>query len=173
MSELTGIVGEPSEGDAMGAFTREEIEVAFRRFQDAAARSAERGDWREWTECFTEDARYYEHHYGRFHGRDAIYAWIQETMSQPVLEHMRSFPIDWYVIDEERGWVICAVWNQMDDPGDGSVHREINWTKLHYAGDGRFDYEEDLYNPNEFEAMIRGWMAAKERVASGNARDDS
>ena len=38
----------------------------------------------------------------------------------------------------------------MADPGDGSVHREFNWTKLHYAGDGKFYYEEDMYNPVEF-----------------------
>ena len=65
------------------------------------------------------------------------------------------------MIDEARGWVLCAIWNQMADPGDGSVHREINWTKLHYAGDGKFSYEEDIYNPSEFAAMIKGWLATK------------
>ncbi len=33
---------------------------------------------------------------------------------------MPEFPIEWYVIDDERGWVVCQVWNRMRDPGDGS-----------------------------------------------------
>ena len=74
---------------------------------------------------------------------------------------MRSFPIDWYVIDEEKGWVLCSVRNVMDDPGDGVDHEEYNWTLLHYAGDGQFSYEEDMYNPAEFGEMIKGWLQAK------------
>ncbi len=150
----------------MGRYTHDEIEDAFRRFQEAADRSAKSGDWREWSECFTEDATYCEHHYGRFEGRQAIYDWIQATMSEPVNREMRAFPIDWYVIDEERDRVICSVWNEMDDPGDGSLHREYNWTILHYGGDGLFDYEEDMYNPVEFGKMVKGWLAAKQ--ACGN-----
>jgi hypothetical protein len=142
-------------------YCRAEIEDAFVRFQDAAARSARSGDWSEWADCFTEDADYYEHHYWRMKGRRAILDWINDTMSQPVNDEMRAFPIDWYVIDEERGWVICQVRNVMDDPGDGSEYYAINWTKLHYGGDGRFSYEEDVYNPNEFAEMIERWQAAK------------
>jgi hypothetical protein len=145
----------------MGQYSRQEIEDAFRHFQEAADRSAKSGEWREWSECFTEDATYYEHHYGRMEGREAIYRWIQKTMNEPVIVSMNNFPIDWYVIDEERGWVLCSVWNEMEDPGDGSLHREYNWTMLHYAGDGMFSYEEDMYNPVEFGNMIKGWLAAK------------
>jgi SnoaL-like domain len=145
----------------MGQYSRQEIEDAFRHFQEAAERSAKSGEWREWSECFTDDATYYEHHYGRMEGREAIYQWIQKTMNEPVIESMNNFPIDWYVIDEERGWVLCSVWNEMKDPGDGSLHREYNWTMLHYAGDGKFSYEEDMYNPVEFGNMIKGWLKAK------------
>lgn len=149
----------------MGKFTRDEIEQAFQHFQDTADRSAKSGDWREWSECFTEDAEYYEHHYGRMQGRAAIYDWIQKTMSEPLNADMRDFPIDWYMVDEERGWIMCQVANVMDDPGDGSDHREYNWTLLHYAGNGLFSYEEDMYNPNEFGEMIKGWLDAKKRAA--------
>jgi len=149
----------------MGKFSRAEIEAAFQHFQDAAERSAKSGEWKEWSECFTEDADYYEHLYGKMHGRQAIYDWIQKTMSEPINEEMRSFPIDWHLIDEERGWVLCQVANVMDDPGDGSDHREYNWTLLHYAGDGLFSYEEDMYNPSEFGEMIKGWLKAKKAAA--------
>lgn len=59
-----------------------------------------------------------------------------------------------------------AVWNRMGDPGDGTVHQAVNWTLLKYAGGGKWSWEEDLYNPNEFATMIKGWMAAK-RAAAG------
>jgi hypothetical protein len=152
----------------MATYTREEIETAFAHFQDAAARSVASGDWTEWANCFTEDARYYEHHYGHFEGRAQILEWIQKTMSEPINCEMVAFPPEWHVIDEDRGWVICAIWNVMADPGDGSVHREINWTKLHYAGNGLFDYEEDIYNPVEFGEMIKGWLAAKQRATDAS-----
>jgi SnoaL-like protein len=145
----------------VSGFARDEIEAAFRHFQDAADRSAKSGDWAEWSECFTEDADYWEHHYGRFKGRAEILAWINATMAQPVIDAMRSFPIEWYVIDEDRGWVICSVLNRMDDPGDGSVHEVANWTLLKYAGNGLFSYEEDVYNPADFATMIEGWLAAR------------
>lgn len=145
-------------------YTRDEIDTAFKKFQAAAEHACATGDWTQWANCFTEDAQYYEHHYGRFEGRQQILDWISTTMAEPINCDMIDFPADWYVIDEERGWVICAIWNVMRDPGDGSVHREINWTKLHYAGDGLFSYEEDIYNPVEFGAMIKGWLDARERA---------
>ncbi len=148
----------------MGRWSRAELEEAFDTYQRVALQSGTSGDWNAWADLFTEDATYVEHHYGRFGGREAIRRWINATMATYPGNAMPHFPIDWYVIDEERGWVICAIWNVMRDPGDGSVHREINWTKLHYAGDGRFDYEEDIYNPIEFGAMIQGWQAARERT---------
>jgi hypothetical protein len=64
--------------------------------------------------------------------------------------------------------VICSVSNVMDDPGDGTTHSESNWTKLHYAGDGLFSYEEDMYNPNEFADMVKGWLAAKQAGGGGS-----
>jgi hypothetical protein len=146
-------------------YTRSEIERAFADFQAAAAHACETGDWTRWADCFTEDAEYHEHHYGHFEGRAAILEWITTTMAQPINRDMVAFPAEWYVIDEARGWVVCAIWNVMRDPGDGSVHREINWTKLHYAGDGKFSYEEDVYNPMEFGTMVEGWLAARRRVA--------
>ena len=149
----------------MTTYTRSEIERAFADFQAAAAHACETGDWTRWAGCFTEDAEYHEHHYGHFEGRAAILEWITTTMAQPINRDMVAFPAEWYVIDEARGWVVCAIWNVMRDPGDGSVHREINWTKLHYAGDGKFSYEEDVYNPMEFGTMVEGWLAARRRVA--------
>jgi len=78
---------------------------------------------------------------------------------------MPEFPIEWYVIDEEKGWVVCQVWNRMEDPGDGSVHQEYNITILKYAGDGRWSSEEDVYNPDALRRHGRGLGAGQEGAA--------
>lgn len=145
----------------MGQWSRDEIEEAFAAYQAAAVVGGTTGDWNSWADLFTDDARYVEHLYGEFEGREAIRAWIHETMATPPADEMSAFPIEWYMIDEDRGWVVCQVWNRMDDPGDGSVHQAYNITILHYAGSGQWSYEEDVYNPHTFNTMIKGWFAAK------------
>jgi hypothetical protein len=96
-------------------------------------------------------------------GREAIRTWISQTMAQKPNDQMKFFPMEWYIIDEERGWVVCQVWNRMVDPGDGSLHQAYNFTLLKYAGDMKWSYEEDIYNPKSFGDMIRGWFEAKKR----------
>jgi hypothetical protein len=104
---------------------------------------------------------YIEHHYGEFHGRQAVYEWIMETMHQSPNDEMTSFPIEWYVIDEGKGWVVCCIQNVMNDPGDGQTHQAPNWTLLKYAGNDTWSYEEDIYSPVEFGKMIGTWAKAK------------
>lgn len=144
----------------MGQWTREELQAAHDNYMAVAKQAAESGDWRPWAECFTEDAEYYEHHYGRMHGREAIHQWISSTMAEWPNSEMTSFPHDWCVCDEERGWWICQIENRFRDPGDGSVHQEANITILHYAGNMQWSYEEDAYNPANFGPAVMGWIAA-------------
>jgi hypothetical protein len=138
----------------MGRWSREELEVAFQTYQETALKAGMSGDWRSWADMFTLDATYVEHHYGEFGGREAIYNWIQKTMQEPINREMRYFPIDWYTIDEDRGWVVAKVWNRMTDPGDGSIHQ----------GHKKWSYEEDVYNPVHFGQMIKGWMKRKKEI---------
>ncbi len=145
----------------MGRFDPQEIEDAYANFRAVATECGASGKWDAWADLFTEDAVYYEHLYGTFTGREAIRTWITTTMAEPINREMTEFPADWWVIDAERDRVICAVWNRMTDIGDGEVHQAINWSRLDYAGDGRWSYEEDIYNVDEFAAMIKGYLAAK------------
>lgn len=151
----------------MGRWSRAELESAFGEYQRLAAEAARSGDWGPWADQFTEDATYVEHHYGTFSGRDAIRTWIGACMSEHPGSSMPEFPVGWSVVDEEQGWIVCQVWNRMADPGDGSVHQEYNVTLLKYAGDGQWSYEEDIYNPMRFGAMVRGWEKAR---AAASAR---
>jgi len=146
-------------------WAREELEQAFETYQRVAADAGRTGDWASWADLFTEDAEYVEHLYGTMRGREAIRAWISETMSTYPGNAMPAFPIGWSVIDEDKGWVICQVWNRMEDPGDGSIHQAYNVTILKYAGDGRWSYEEDIYNPAHFASMIKAWEQRKTELA--------
>ncbi len=146
----------------MARFPRDEIAAAFADYMARAEEAGRTGDWARWSEQFTEDAVYVEHHYGEFRGREAIRAWITETMSTPPGSWMPEFPVEWWVIDEERDRVICWVWNRMEDPGDGSIHQEGNVTLLDYAGNGLWSREEDVYNPARFGEMLGRWQAARD-----------
>jgi hypothetical protein len=145
----------------MGKWSRAALEQAFEDYQRVALEAGVSGDWNAWADQFTEDATYIEHLFGTMGGREAIRNWITTTMSKSPNNEMKYFPIEWYIIDEERGWVSCQVWNRMVDPGDGSLHQAYNFTLLKYAGNGKWSYEEDIYNPVHFQNMMKGWFAAK------------
>ena len=157
----------------MGRWTRQELEAAFVTYQEVAAEAARSGNWDPWADLFTEDAEYVEHLYGTMHGREAIRSWINKTMSTYPGNAMPEFPIGWSVIDEDRGWIVCQVWNRMADPGDGSIHQAYNVTILKYAGDGRWSYEEDIYNPAHFKDMVVGWLEQRSRLTEGGREGDA
>ena len=144
-------------------WTRAELEAAFDHYQEQVRQASATGDWTLFADLFTTDATYVEHAYGTFHGRDAIRDWAVETMTTPPGNWMTGFPPAWYVIDEERGRIVCDIRNLMPDPGDGSVHEATNITILGYAGDNLFNYEEDVYNPAKFVAMLEAWGRAADR----------
>ena len=148
----------------MGRWSRQEIEQTFEQYQAAALKGAQQADWRDWADMFTPDATYFEHQYGRFWGREAIHAWISGVMKPFPASGMKAFPISWYSIDEDKGWVICEVMNRMEDLGDGEIYQEPNITILHYAGNGLFRYEEDAYDRQRMGAMVVRWLKAREKL---------
>jgi len=150
----------------MGRWTREELEQAFDRYQAAALKAARTGDWRDWADLFTEDCTYVEHAYGRFCSREAVFKWITKTMTTEPGNSFDAFPVTWYSIDVEKGWIICEVMNRLRDPGDGSLWQEPNITILHYAGQGRFKYEEDAYNPANMGRTVSRWQKHRDKLAA-------
>ena len=134
----------------MPEFSREEVDAEFARYVERGKAN----DWSAWADQFTEDARYVEHEYGVFEGREAIRAWIVETMA--TVSGM-SFPHDWHVIDGNR--VIMYCWNIFEPlPGMTGEYKFAVVTILHYAGDGQWSYEEDVYNAKEAEVALTRFL---------------
>jgi hypothetical protein len=150
--------------------TRADLEAALEHYQQTVRRAADTGDWALFAGLFTPDADYNEHAYGRFSGRNRISQWVIATMTTFPGNAMVEFPVGWAVYDTERAWIVCEIRNVMGDPGDGSVHEAPNLTILHYAGENLFSYEEDVYNPMNFAAMVTAWAQVAE--AHGRLPDD-
>jgi hypothetical protein len=151
--------------------TRAELEAGFEHYQATVRRAHAEQDWRLFAGLFTVDAKYNEHAYGRFAGRDSIAEWAIRTMTTFPGNAMIEFPVSWAVFDTDRDWIVCEIQNVMPDPGDGTVHESPNVTILHYAGDNEFSYEEDVYNPTRFMQMVAGWARIAE--AHGRLPDDA
>ncbi len=156
-----------------GPWPRDELESAFRDYQDEVERIAGSGDWARFADLFTEDAAYREHAYGDFAGREQIRAWIVRTMTAFPGSEMPHFPIEWYLVDEERGRIVCEVWNDLHDPGDGERHGASNLTILTYAGDGLWSREEDVYNPATFLHATQRWYAVARQHGRTTPEADS
>jgi ketosteroid isomerase-like protein len=152
-------------------YTRNELSAAFAAFEETLARAAESHDWDPWLEHYTEDIEYIEHAMGTMHGREAIRAWIWETMTAFPGNVMTSFPTTWSVIDEARDRIICEIDNPLKDPGDGTIIGETNISILTYAGDGKWCRQEDIYNPLRFVRAGQKWC--KKAAQLGTLPDDA
>ena len=152
----------------MTTFSRAEMEREFEAYQERGRLAGATGDWNPWADQFTEDAVYVEHLFGRFEGQDAIRQWITSTMAEFPNNQFVEFPIEWAMFDEDRGWIVCEIQNRLADLGDGSIFQAANLTRLVYAGDGRWSYEEDAYNPQAMADVVQAWMRRRRELkASG------
>jgi ketosteroid isomerase-like protein len=138
--------------------SRSEIEAAF--LATRAAQDAD--DWNAYCDLLTHDAVYVEHHFGVYHGREAIRAWLVPLM-KPLVGW--TYPTEWCVIEGDR---VVFLWkNRM--PGrraDGSHYEFSGMTTLLYAGDGRFSYQEDVYNFDETRKVMAEWSEDRKRGAT-------
>jgi predicted SnoaL-like aldol condensation-catalyzing enzyme len=138
------------------AFPRAEVEAEFEKYRRRAARAVETGDWDQWAAQFTDDAHYREHHYGYYTSGEQIREWINSVMQPfPTME----FPPSYALIDGNR--VSALIPNILPAPegDDGYYGFDVN-TILHYAGNGKWSFEEDVYNPREAEETVQRWIAA-------------
>ena len=107
------------------------------------------GDW------FTPDAVFIDPAWGRIEGRDEMARFFDWSI---VGMDGWEFPEQWTMVDGDR--VVSFWWTRM--PGtraDGTPYQAPSMSILHYAGDGKFDYELDLMNIAEVTEVLAasGW----------------
>jgi ketosteroid isomerase-like protein len=91
---------------------------------------------------YTDDAVYVDAAWGRIEGRDAIAYWLRHSM---VGLGDWEFPVEFTAIEGDD---VVVKWTQII-PGarpDGAPFTQSAYSRLRYAGDGKFCYQEDTYN---------------------------
>lgn len=151
----------------MAKWNRDEVERAFHHMLEVIDKCGVTVDWNPYVDLFTEDAEYYDDVFPPRVGREAIRKWLTGIFATYPQNHMRYFPNPWYVIDEERSWVVCEFLNRMADPGDGKIYEAKNYTLYKYAGKNMWSFEEDQYNPAALAKMLKEWMKAKDGSEKG------
>ncbi len=127
----------------MGRFSEAEVRDAYQQY----AKTRERIDagelwWDDLRQHFTENAVFVDPAWGRVDGLDAIVQFLQDSMRG--LEDW-TFPLEWMAVD---GDYLLTGWQNRLPGGrpDGSYYQVPGMSRLHYAGDGRFCFEQDLIN---------------------------
>jgi ketosteroid isomerase-like protein len=98
--------------------------------------------WDDLRPHFTEDAVFVDPAWGRVDGIDNIVRFLIDSMKG--LEEW-TFPLEWSAVDGD--FLLTGWQNRL--PGqrpDGSYYQVPGMSRLRYAGDGRFCYEQDLIN---------------------------
>jgi hypothetical protein len=126
------------------SFPRSEVEAAVARYRELRERidAGEEPGFGVLADLYTEDAVYIDGAWGRIEGRDTIAHWLVESMVG--LGDWR-FPIEFIAIEGDD---VVVKWTQII-PGtrpDGTPYTQSAYSRLIYAGEGRFSYEEDVYN---------------------------
>jgi hypothetical protein len=141
----------------MGRFTRDELEQAFRKYWRTGAVDE---NWDGFADCFTEDATYVEHVLGSLRGREAIRAWIKPIMEE-YCELYTAY--EWHTLDEGADRVVVYMQNRRDHPSGSGTIDFPGITVLHYAGEGRFDLEEDFWSVPGGQRSSKEYAAACEQ----------
>lgn len=140
-------------------FPRAEVEAAIERYFELANIATKTGDWNAWADLFTEDAIYVEHAFGIVRGREGIRAWVAAATGSRPSE--LKIVCGRYVIEND----LCFVYTPNQKPAsDGGRPFQFNAISIFcYAGDGKWCYEEDVYNPLEAKRVREGYEASLQR----------
>jgi hypothetical protein len=150
----------------VGRWSRRELDDAFSHYRSVVCSCASTGDWNAFVDLFTDHATFVMSAGGRVGGREAIRRFLIAKHSGPPGKLMSHYPLEWYLIDEDRGWVSFQIWNRFADPGDGSIFEGPSFSLLKYDGNNLWNYEEDIYNPLEFADLLAAWEKHRSELQS-------
>lgn len=123
------------------SFPREEIEATLVKYVEVRERiDAGELTWTDLCQFFTDDAVFIDPAWGRVEGLDAIRTFMVESMAG--LDDW-TFPIEFTAIDGDN---VIVKWTEVFPRADGTSATQSGFSRLIYAGNGKFRYEEDLLN---------------------------
>jgi len=126
-------------------YPRDEIQATVDRYHELRRRideGLEPEGFGALADFYTDDAVYVDAAWGRIEGKAAIAEWLVSSM---VGLGDWKFPVEFTAIE---GNDVVVKWTQII-PGtraDGTPYTQSAYSRLRYAGQGRFCYEEDTYN---------------------------
>ncbi len=140
-----------------------EVEMAFRTYWQTGAVGE---DWNAWADLFTDDAEYVEHVLGNMHGRDEIKPWIIKIMGD--FSELYTY-YEWHMVDGDR--VVVYMQNRRDHPDPSQPPIDFpGVTILGYAGDGKWNYEEDYWAYSKATKAAREYADACKEHDPAHAR---
>ena len=127
------------------SFPREEIQATVDRYhalRDRIDAGQEADAFGALADFYTEDAVYIDGAWGRLEGHEVIAKWLVDSM---VGMEDWKFPVEFTAIE---GNDVVVKWTQIMPRlrDDGTPYRQSGYSRLIYAGGGKFSYEEDAYN---------------------------
>ncbi len=127
------------------SFPREEVQATVDRYhalRDRIDAGQEADAFGALADFYTEDAVYIDGAWGRLEGREVIAKWLVASM---VGMEDWKFPVEFTAIE---GNDVVVKWTQIMPRlrPDGTPYRQSGYSRLIYAGGGKFSYEEDAYN---------------------------
>ena len=143
----------------MPQFSADEILQTHERYLAVRNRIEQRETgWDALAEFFTDDASFVDPAWGRIDGIANIRKFLVESMVG--LEDW-TFPHEWEAVDGDH--LVTGWQNRL--PGtraDGTFYQAPGISRLVYAGNGKFSFEQDLLNMVHVHELIResGWKPA-------------
>jgi len=125
--------------------SRDEIRAVVDRYHDLRRRideGLEPKGFGALAGFYTDDAVYVDAAWGRIEGKQTISHWLEHSM---VGLGDWKFPVEFTAIEGDD---IVVKWTQII-PGtraDGTPCTQSAYSRMRYAGDGKFSYQEDTYN---------------------------
>jgi ketosteroid isomerase-like protein len=137
----------------MPNYPREEIEATVARYVEVRNQiDAKEASWDALLPFFTDDVVFIDPAWGRVQGIDAVRTFLEDSMAG--LDDW-SFPVEFTAIAGDN---VVVKWTEVI-PGtraDGSPTVQSGSSRLIYAGDGKFRYEEDVLNMVHVMDDLRG-----------------
>jgi hypothetical protein len=140
-------------GADMSSFPRAEVEEAFKNYFMVGPVME---DWIGWSKLFTDDAVYFDHFYGRFHGPKEIELFLESTM---MFGRHCYTSLVWYNIDGNQ--IVWKGMNTADHPDPTQPPFLFPSLQIiNYAGDGKWSSEEDWWMQSEMKTYAKGYWKA-------------